>query len=53
MRLSDFNPRVPCNRQLLLLTKYFSYDSANNEEWLNAEQIRQEIRLHVDAEFEV
>jgi len=31
----------------------FYYDSANNEEWLDAEQIRKEIRLHVDAEFEV
>jgi UDP-N-acetylglucosamine 4,6-dehydratase len=29
----------------------FHYDSANNEEWLDAEQIRQEIRLHVDADF--
>jgi len=31
----------------------FYYDSANNEEWLDAEQIREEIRLHVDAGFEV
>jgi UDP-N-acetylglucosamine 4,6-dehydratase len=31
----------------------FQYDSANNEEWLDAEQIRDEIRLHVDAAFEV
>ena len=31
----------------------FQYDSANNEEWLDAEQIRQEIRLHVDADFAV
>jgi hypothetical protein len=30
----------------------FHYDSANNEEWLDAEQIREEIRLHVDADFE-
>ncbi|UOQ70371.1 UDP-N-acetylglucosamine 4,6-dehydratase (inverting) [Hymenobacter cellulosilyticus] len=30
----------------------FYYDSANNEEWLTAEQIREEIRLHVDADFE-
>ena len=30
----------------------FHYDSANNEEWLSAEQIREEIRLHVDANFE-
>jgi FlaA1/EpsC-like NDP-sugar epimerase len=29
----------------------FHYNSANNEEWLDAEQIRQEIRLHVDADF--
>ena len=29
----------------------FHYDSANNEEWLDAEQIREEIRLHVDADF--
>jgi UDP-N-acetylglucosamine 4,6-dehydratase len=29
----------------------FYYDSANNEEWLTAEQIREEIRLHVDSEF--
>jgi UDP-N-acetylglucosamine 4,6-dehydratase len=31
----------------------FYYDSANNEEWLDAEQIREEIRLHVDADFAV
>ncbi|QNH60818.1 UDP-N-acetylglucosamine 4,6-dehydratase (inverting) [Hymenobacter sediminicola] len=31
----------------------FHYDSANNDEWLDAEQIREEIRLHVDAEFAV
>ena len=31
----------------------FYYDSANNEEWLDAEQLREELRLHVDAEFEV
>ncbi|AYA36681.1 UDP-N-acetylglucosamine 4,6-dehydratase (inverting) [Hymenobacter oligotrophus] len=30
----------------------FHYDSANNTEWLDAEQLREEIRLHVDAEFE-
>ncbi|UOR07481.1 UDP-N-acetylglucosamine 4,6-dehydratase (inverting) [Hymenobacter aerilatus] len=30
----------------------FHYDSANNEEWLSAEQIREEIRQHVDASFE-
>ncbi|UOQ51077.1 UDP-N-acetylglucosamine 4,6-dehydratase (inverting) [Hymenobacter cellulosivorans] len=30
----------------------FYYDSANNEEWLTAEQIREEIRLHVDADFQ-
>ncbi|MCB2407724.1 UDP-N-acetylglucosamine 4,6-dehydratase (inverting) [Hymenobacter lucidus] len=30
----------------------FYYDSANNQEWLTAEQIREEIRLHVDADFE-
>ncbi|HET9503826.1 MAG TPA: UDP-N-acetylglucosamine 4,6-dehydratase (inverting) [Hymenobacter sp.] len=29
----------------------FHYDSANNTEWLSAEQIREEIRLHVDASF--
>ncbi|MCC2545230.1 UDP-N-acetylglucosamine 4,6-dehydratase (inverting) [Hymenobacter sp. BT175] len=29
----------------------FYYDSANNHEWLSAEQIREEIRLHVDPEF--
>ncbi|WP_345112372.1 UDP-N-acetylglucosamine 4,6-dehydratase (inverting) [Hymenobacter algoricola] len=31
----------------------FHYNSANNDEWLSAEQIREEIRLHVDAEFKV
>ncbi|MBC6698975.1 UDP-N-acetylglucosamine 4,6-dehydratase (inverting) [Hymenobacter sp. BT190] len=31
----------------------FHYDSANNDEWLDAAQIREEIRLHVDAEFAV
>ena len=31
----------------------FQYDSENNNEWLNADQIRDEIRLHVDAEFTV
>ncbi|RSK24791.1 UDP-N-acetylglucosamine 4,6-dehydratase (inverting) [Hymenobacter metallilatus] len=30
----------------------FHYDSSNNTEWLSAEQIREEIRLHVDAGFE-
>ena len=29
----------------------FHYDSANNDEWLDAAQIRQEIRQHVDAGF--
>ncbi len=29
----------------------FHYDSATNTEWLSAEQIREEIRLHVDASF--
>lgn len=29
----------------------FHYDSANNTEWLSAEQLREEIRLHVDPEF--
>jgi UDP-N-acetylglucosamine 4,6-dehydratase (inverting) len=29
----------------------FQYDSSNNTEWLNAEQIREEIRLHVDPTF--
>ena len=29
----------------------FHYDSANNDEWLDAAQIREEIRRHVDAEF--
>jgi dTDP-4-amino-4,6-dideoxygalactose transaminase len=31
----------------------FHYDSANNDDWLDAEQIREEIRLHVDAGFAV
>ncbi|WP_375417479.1 UDP-N-acetylglucosamine 4,6-dehydratase (inverting) [uncultured Hymenobacter sp.] len=31
----------------------FHYDSANNDEWLDAEQIREEIRLHVDPNFAV
>jgi len=31
----------------------FHYDSANNDEWLNAAQIREEIRLHVDSNFHV
>ena len=31
----------------------FQYDSFNNEEWLDAEQIREEIRLHVDPNFAV
>ncbi len=31
----------------------FHYDSANNNHWLSAEEIREEIRLHVDAEFAV
>lgn len=30
----------------------FHYDSANNDDWLTAEQLREEIRLHVDAGFE-
>ncbi|GAB3295573.1 UDP-N-acetylglucosamine 4,6-dehydratase (inverting) [Hymenobacter tenuis] len=30
----------------------FYYDSSNNTEWLSAEQIRKEIRLHVDETFE-
>ena len=30
----------------------FHYDSANNSEWLDAEQIREEIRLHVDPTFQ-
>jgi len=29
----------------------FHYDSANNNDWLSAEQIRDEIRLHVDPTF--
>ncbi|RYY08873.1 MAG: UDP-N-acetylglucosamine 4,6-dehydratase (inverting), partial [Cytophagaceae bacterium] len=29
----------------------FHYDSANNPDWLSAEQIREEIRLHVDPAF--
>ncbi|MCC3159410.1 UDP-N-acetylglucosamine 4,6-dehydratase (inverting) [Hymenobacter sp. 15J16-1T3B] len=29
----------------------FHYDSANNTEWLSAEQLREEIRVHVDPEF--
>ena len=29
----------------------FHYDSANNTDWLSAEQIREEIRLHVDPNF--
>ncbi|MBG8554810.1 UDP-N-acetylglucosamine 4,6-dehydratase (inverting) [Hymenobacter guriensis] len=29
----------------------FHYDSSNNADWLSVEQIREEIRLHVDAEF--
>ena len=29
----------------------FHYDSANNTDWLSAEQIREEIREHVDASF--
>ena len=31
----------------------FHYDSANNTEWLDAEQIRDEIRRHVDPAFAV
>ena len=31
----------------------FQYDSSNNTEWLDAEQIRKEIRLHVDPNFMV
>jgi len=31
----------------------FHYDSANNTDWLDAEQIREEIRLHVDPNFRV
>ncbi|ALW87346.1 UDP-N-acetylglucosamine 4,6-dehydratase (inverting) [Hymenobacter sedentarius] len=43
--IAEFNgKRVPLG---------FHYDSANNQEWLNAEQIRDEIRLHVDAHFAV
>ena len=30
----------------------FHYDSANNDDWLTAEQIREEIRLHVDPAFQ-
>ena len=30
----------------------FHYDSANNDEWLDAAQIREEIRQHVDAGFQ-
>ncbi|WP_345070864.1 UDP-N-acetylglucosamine 4,6-dehydratase (inverting) [Hymenobacter fastidiosus] len=30
----------------------FHYNSANNDDWLSAEQIREEIRRHVDAGFE-
>jgi FlaA1/EpsC-like NDP-sugar epimerase len=30
----------------------FHYDSSTNTEWLSAEQIREEIRLHVDPSFE-
>ena len=29
----------------------FNYTSGNNDLWLNAEQLREEIRLHVDASF--
>ncbi|TPG63719.1 UDP-N-acetylglucosamine 4,6-dehydratase (inverting) [Hymenobacter nivis] len=29
----------------------FHYDSANNDEWLDAAQIQEEIRRHVDADF--
>ncbi|MBC8082722.1 MAG: UDP-N-acetylglucosamine 4,6-dehydratase (inverting) [Hymenobacter sp.] len=29
----------------------FHYDSANNDHWLSAEEIREEIRRHVDAGF--
>ncbi|MGI4875717.1 MAG: UDP-N-acetylglucosamine 4,6-dehydratase (inverting) [Janthinobacterium lividum] len=29
----------------------FHYDSANNDDWLTAEEIREEIRLHVDPSF--
>jgi UDP-N-acetylglucosamine 4,6-dehydratase (inverting) len=31
----------------------FCYDSENNDVWMNAEQIREEIRLHVDPNFTV
>ncbi|WP_375433717.1 UDP-N-acetylglucosamine 4,6-dehydratase (inverting) [uncultured Hymenobacter sp.] len=31
----------------------FHYDSANNTHWLSAEEIREEIRLHVDPNFTV
>ncbi|UYZ64515.1 UDP-N-acetylglucosamine 4,6-dehydratase (inverting) [Hymenobacter weizhouensis] len=30
----------------------FHYNSANNDHWLTAEQLREEIRLHVDPTFE-
>ena len=30
----------------------FHYDSANNDEWLDAAQIREEIRQHVDINFD-
>ncbi|QIX63057.1 UDP-N-acetylglucosamine 4,6-dehydratase (inverting) [Hymenobacter lutimineralis] len=30
----------------------FHYDSSNNTEWLTVDQIREEIRLHVDPDFE-
>ncbi|MDJ1491722.1 UDP-N-acetylglucosamine 4,6-dehydratase (inverting) [Cytophagaceae bacterium DM2B3-1] len=29
----------------------FTYDSGNNEEWLTVEQIRELIKVHVDADF--
>jgi FlaA1/EpsC-like NDP-sugar epimerase len=29
----------------------FHYNSANNDHWLSVEEIREEIRLHVDPEF--
>jgi UDP-N-acetylglucosamine 4,6-dehydratase/5-epimerase len=31
----------------------FKYNSGTNTEWLNAEQLREQIRIHVDADFEV
>ncbi|MDF7811138.1 UDP-N-acetylglucosamine 4,6-dehydratase (inverting) [Hymenobacter sp. YC55] len=31
----------------------FHYDSANNSDWLSADEIREEIRLHVDPDFTV